>query len=157
MLFLLIVSPLVSLIMRLMIDQVSSLNNRGVSAAILSSNKGIDKDLVATAKEVPQRLLLKTTVGGFIFCCTTSQFVLCIKKPRPDHAQIQSIPGLVGDPSVQLETDRPGVEATMNEATLPTFTCMQCKQQPRKYYPRNVSILLNPRIFCLPKITRYTV
>ena len=38
--------------MRLMIDQVRSLNNRGVSAAILSSNKGIDKDLVATAKEV---------------------------------------------------------------------------------------------------------
>ena len=35
-----------------MIDQVRSLNNRGVSAAILSSNKGIDKDLVATAKEV---------------------------------------------------------------------------------------------------------
>ena len=51
-LFLLIVSPLVSLIMRLMIDQIRSLNNRGVSAAILSSNKGIDKDLVATAKEV---------------------------------------------------------------------------------------------------------
>ena len=44
--------PLVSLIMRLMIDQVRSLNNRGVSAAIHSSNKGIDKDLVATAKEV---------------------------------------------------------------------------------------------------------
>ncbi len=38
--------------MRLMIDQVRSLNNIGVSAAILSSNKGIDKDLVATAKEV---------------------------------------------------------------------------------------------------------
>ena len=38
--------------MRLMIDQIRSLNNRGVSAAILSSNKGIDKDLVATAKEV---------------------------------------------------------------------------------------------------------
>ncbi len=39
--------------MRLMIDQVRSLNNRSVSAAaILSSNKGIDKDLVATAKEV---------------------------------------------------------------------------------------------------------
>ena len=35
-----------------MIDQIRSLNNRGVSAAILSSNKGIDKDLVATAKEV---------------------------------------------------------------------------------------------------------
>ena len=35
--------------MRLMIDQVRSLS---VSAAILSSNKGIDKDLVATAKEV---------------------------------------------------------------------------------------------------------
>ncbi len=34
------------------IDQVRSLNNRGVSAAILSSNKRIDKDLVATAKEV---------------------------------------------------------------------------------------------------------
>ena len=51
-LFLLIVSSLVSLIMRLTIDQIRSLNNRGVSAAILSSNKGIDKDLVATAKEV---------------------------------------------------------------------------------------------------------
>ena len=88
-----------------MIDQVRSLNNRGVSAAILSSNKGIDKDLVATAKEVssgkyfllytarPQRLLLKTTVRGFIFCYT------CIKKPRPDHAQIQSIPGLASTPA----------------------------------------------------------
>ena len=51
-LFLLIVSPLVSLIMRLMIDQVRSLNNRGVSAAILSSNKGIDKDLVGVFWEV---------------------------------------------------------------------------------------------------------
>ena len=65
-----------------MIDQVRSLNNRGVSAAILSSNKGIDKDLVATAKEVssgkyfllytaPEAVVVKTTVGGFIFCCTT--------------------------------------------------------------------------------------
>ncbi len=49
----LVVSPLVSL----MIDQVRSLNSRGlnsrgVSAAILSSNRGIDKDLVATPKEV---------------------------------------------------------------------------------------------------------
>ena len=36
-----------------------------------------------------------------------SQFVL-----RKNHAQIQSIPGLGRRPSVQLETDRPGVEAT---------------------------------------------
>ncbi len=44
----LVVSPLVSL----MIDQVRGLNSRGVSAAILSSNKGIDKDIVAIAREV---------------------------------------------------------------------------------------------------------
>ena len=44
----LIISPLVSL----MIDQVRSLNTRGVSAAILSSNKGIDRSLVATNKDV---------------------------------------------------------------------------------------------------------
>ncbi len=44
----LIVSPLVSL----MIDQVRSLKTRGVSAAILSTNRGIDRDLVATAREV---------------------------------------------------------------------------------------------------------
>ncbi len=44
----LVVSPLVSL----MIDQVRGLNSRGVSAAILSSNKGIDKDIVATARDV---------------------------------------------------------------------------------------------------------
>ena len=103
-LFLLIVSPLVSLIMRLMIDQIRSLNNRGVSAAILSSNKGIDKDLVATAKEVSsgKYFLLYTAPEAVVEDhCWRIHFllyhVLCIKKPRPDHAQIQSIPGLVGD------------------------------------------------------------
>ncbi|XP_064392440.1 ATP-dependent DNA helicase RecQ-like [Halichondria panicea] len=43
-----VISPLVSL----MIDQVRSLNTGGVSAAILSSNKGIDRSLVATNKDV---------------------------------------------------------------------------------------------------------
>ena len=40
----LVVSPLVSL----MVDQVSSLQSRGVPAAILSGNKGVDKKLLAT-------------------------------------------------------------------------------------------------------------
>ena len=43
----LVVSPLVSL----MIVQVRSLNNKGFSAAIFSTNKGIDKDLVAIAQK----------------------------------------------------------------------------------------------------------
>ncbi len=76
-LFLLIVSPLVSLIMRLMIDQVRSLNNRGVSAAILSSNKGIDKDLVATAKEVSS--------GKYFLLYTAPEAVVedhCWRMPR---------------------------------------------------------------------------
>ncbi len=40
-----------------------------------------------------------------------SQFVLR-KNHAQIHAQIQSIPGLGRRPSVQLETDRPGVEAS---------------------------------------------
>ena len=44
----LVVSPLVCL----MIDQVRSLKSRGVSAAIVSSNRGIDKGLVTTPTEV---------------------------------------------------------------------------------------------------------
>ncbi len=44
----LVVSPLVCL----MIDQVRSLKSRGVSAAIHSSNRGIDKGLVTTPTEV---------------------------------------------------------------------------------------------------------
>ena len=40
----LVVSPLVSL----MVDQVKSLRARGVGAAIISSNRGIDRSLVAT-------------------------------------------------------------------------------------------------------------
>ncbi len=35
-----------------MIDHVKSLKSRGVSAAILSSNRGIDKGLVTTSTEV---------------------------------------------------------------------------------------------------------
>ncbi len=44
----LVIYPLVSL----MIDQVRSLNTRGVSAAILSSNMGINPCFVATDKDV---------------------------------------------------------------------------------------------------------
>ena len=44
----LVVSPLVSL----MVDQVSSLQKRGVSAGILSGNRGVDKKLVATEGDV---------------------------------------------------------------------------------------------------------
>jgi len=38
------ISPLLSL----MVDQVCSLRSRGVSAAILSGNSGIDKQYIAT-------------------------------------------------------------------------------------------------------------
>ncbi len=44
----LVVSPLLSL----MIDQVRSLSSRGVPAGMFSSNRGIDQDLVATARDV---------------------------------------------------------------------------------------------------------
>ncbi len=44
----LVVSPLVCL----MIDRVRSLESRGVSATIFSSNRGMDKDLVTTNTEV---------------------------------------------------------------------------------------------------------
>ena len=44
----LVVSPLVSL----MVDQVSSLQSRGVKAAIFSGNSGVDKKLLATDREV---------------------------------------------------------------------------------------------------------
>ena len=44
----LVVSPLVSL----MSDQVTSLRTSGVQAAILSGNKGIDKELLAAEKDI---------------------------------------------------------------------------------------------------------
>ena len=103
-LFLLIVSPLVSLIMRLMIDQIRSLNNRGVSAAILSSNKGIDKDLVATAKEVSSLL-----EDSFFVVPRVNLFYVLKTTPRSRPNTINTRPSR--RPSVQLETDRPGVEA----------------------------------------------
>ena len=43
-----VISPLISL----MTDQVTSLRKRGVSAAILSRREGVDKDLLATDKEL---------------------------------------------------------------------------------------------------------
>ena len=43
-----VLSPLVSL----MVDQVSSLQSRGVSAAIFSGNAGVDQKLVASDKDV---------------------------------------------------------------------------------------------------------
>ena len=87
-----------------MIDQVRSLNNRGVSAAILSSNKGIDKDLVATAKEVSsgKYFLLYTAPEAVVEDhCWRIHFLLYQRVNLfyvlKNHAQIQSIPGLVGD------------------------------------------------------------
>ena len=44
----LVISPLVSL----MVDQVSNLQARGVSAGILSGNIGVDKKLVASENDV---------------------------------------------------------------------------------------------------------
>ncbi len=44
----LVVSPLVYL----MVDQVSSLQSRGISAAILSGNSGIDKKYLANERDV---------------------------------------------------------------------------------------------------------
>ena len=111
-------SPL-SLIMRLMIDQVRSLNNRGVSAAILSSNKGIDKDLVATAKELSsgKHFLLYTAPEAVVEDhCWRIHFLLYQESiyekttPRSRPNTINTRPSR--RPSVQLETDRPGVEAT---------------------------------------------
>ncbi len=109
-------SPL-SLIMRLMIDQVRSLNNRGVSAAILSSIKGIDKDLVATAKEVSsgKHFLLYTAPEAVVEDhCWRIHFLPRVNNnekttPRSRPNTINTRPSR--RPSVQLETDRPGVEA----------------------------------------------
>ena len=44
----LVISPLVSL----MVDQVSSLQHRHVAAGILSGNKGVDKKYLASAKDI---------------------------------------------------------------------------------------------------------
>ena len=49
----LVLSPFVSL----MVDQVRSLRKRGVSAAILSGNKGIEECLVATNKGIDDEKL----------------------------------------------------------------------------------------------------
>jgi len=43
-----VVSPLVSL----MVDQVASLRSRGVSAAIMSGHKGVDRSLLASDRDV---------------------------------------------------------------------------------------------------------
>ena len=91
--------------MRLMIDQVRSLNNRGVSAAILSSNKGIDKDLVATAKEVSSgKYFLLYTAPEAVFedHCWRIHFLLYHSvNLLKNHAQItpkyNQYQGLVGD------------------------------------------------------------
>ncbi len=45
----LVLSPLVSL----MVDQVTSLHDHGVSAGILSGNKGVDKKFLASERDVP--------------------------------------------------------------------------------------------------------
>ena len=50
----LVISPLVSL----MVDQVSSLRSRGVPAAILSSQRSIDKSLLATEGDLSRFSLL---------------------------------------------------------------------------------------------------
>ena len=53
------VSPLVSL----MVDQVSSLQDRHVAASILSGNKGVDKKFLASVKDISEacyRLLYST-------------------------------------------------------------------------------------------------
>ena len=49
-----VISPLVSL----MINQVSALRERGVSAAIVSGNEGVDKELQATEKDLAKYKLL---------------------------------------------------------------------------------------------------
>ncbi len=54
-----VVSPLVSL----MVDQVSSLQSRGVSAAILSGNSGVDKKYLANEGD------LKTARYRFLYSC----------------------------------------------------------------------------------------
>jgi len=64
----LVVSPLVSL----MIDQVESLRKRGVSAAILSGNEGVERSLLAQGKDLlvracclhPLKPLLELRGGG---------------------------------------------------------------------------------------------
>ena len=112
-----VVSPLVSLIMRLMIDQVRSLNNVFLlpsSVAIKESTKiwlPLPKKCLLGSIScciLPQRLLLRTTVGGFIFCCTRVNLLKNHAQITPKYNQYQAYSRR---PSVQLETDRPGVEA----------------------------------------------
>ena len=54
-----VISPLVSL----MVDQVASLLSRGVPAAILSGNSGVDKKFLATEEEI------KTGCYRFLYSC----------------------------------------------------------------------------------------
>ena len=63
----LVVSPLVSL----MVDQVVNLRAKGVRAAILSGNKGIDKVLLATDKEIRD--------GGYSLLYSAPEAILCDK------------------------------------------------------------------------------
>ena len=60
----LVISPLVSL----MVDQVCSLQARGVCAAILSGNTGVSKALLATEKDIAQGKLrfLFTAPGAIV-------------------------------------------------------------------------------------------
>ena len=116
-----------------MIDQVRSLNNRGVSAPILSSNKGIDKDLVAPAKEVSSGEYFLLYTGPEAVAedhCWRIHFLLYhrVNLYLKNHAQItpkkttpRSRPNTINTrpsrrPSVQLETDQPGVEATLKSS-----------------------------------------
>ncbi len=54
-----VVSPLVSL----MVDQVSSLQSHGISAAILSGNSGVDKEYLVNESDV------KTGQYRFLYSC----------------------------------------------------------------------------------------
>ena len=60
----LVISPLVSL----MVDQVCSLQARGVCAAILSGNTGVSKVLLATERDIAQGKLrfLFTAPGAIV-------------------------------------------------------------------------------------------
>ena len=81
----LVISPLVSL----MVDQVCSLRSRGVSAAVLSSQGSIDKDLLATDQDL-------STPGQFSLLFAAPEALVGIDKWRDKFLQTPLCDRIVG-------------------------------------------------------------